>query len=101
MEQIPIQWYSFVDKIGDRTKIDENTHFKLAHDDTIDINTVLTEIKHVICHTDTSISLKQEDITKTNSLSAKSMLSDKAKARREPIDGEAARMFSDSFVISI
>ncbi|CAF5014874.1 unnamed protein product, partial [Rotaria magnacalcarata] len=34
--QIRIQWYSFVDDNRDENDIDENTHFKISFEDTLD-----------------------------------------------------------------
>ena len=84
-KQIPIQRCSLISEISDQTDIDENTHFKIDSDDTIDTNTILMEIKDLVHHTDKSISLKNEDIIQTNYRLKKWISSIKSRKRRRTI----------------
>lgn len=78
---------------------DQNTHFKLDSEDTIDTTTILMQIKDLVHHTDKSISLKKEDIIETNERLKKVISPVKVRKRREATDSEAARMFLYSSMI--
>lgn len=100
-EEIPIRWCSLIDgdDDDDETKIDENTHFKLDYEDTLDTNAILMEIKHVIHHADHSISLRKQDIILTNRLLKKSISPDKSTAKRKKVThDESARKLIINFL---
>ncbi|CAF3793465.1 unnamed protein product [Rotaria socialis] len=71
--QIRIQWYSFVDDNRDENDIDENTHFKISFEDTLDIQAILTSIPSVVTYANKIITLKKKDIVRTQRLLRKSI----------------------------
>ncbi|CAF2162294.1 unnamed protein product [Rotaria magnacalcarata] len=71
--QIRIQWYSFVDDNRDENDIDENTHFKISFEDTLDIQAILTSIPSVVTYAHKIITLKKKDIVRTQRLLHKSI----------------------------
>jgi len=68
-----IRWCSRIDGKADEDAIDENTHFILDYEDTLDPQTILTSIPSVIRYPDRSISLKSQDIFETKRLLEKSI----------------------------
>jgi hypothetical protein len=92
-KQIPIRWCS----VANETQIDENTRFKLDYKDTLDPNTILTKIPNVVHHPDKTISLKKQDIIKTNRLLKKAITNETGSnvtKRRRINSGEVARKLS-------
>lgn len=75
---------------NDKTKIDENTHFKLDYETVVDLNTIMMEIRDVVHHTNHDVSLKKEDIIKTNDLLKKFNSSAKFKKRNRTVCTAAA-----------
>ena len=80
---VRIQWYSFVDQNQNENNIDENTRFKLSHDDVLDIHTVLTEIPSVVTHPHHRISLKKKDIIRTHRLLKESIKAETSQTTEE------------------
>ena len=88
--QIRIQWYSFVEENQDEHDIDENTRFKLSHQDMLDMQTILTEIPSVVTHPHYRISLKKKDITRARHLLKESINAeaDQTGRKKRPATGE-------------
>ncbi|CAF4470899.1 unnamed protein product [Rotaria sp. Silwood2] len=84
-KKIRIRWCSLADENGDETKIDENTRLKLDYEDTLDPNTILTGITHVVRHSDKTISLKKQDIIETKRLLERSIKGETVSSD-EPMD---------------
>jgi hypothetical protein len=80
-----IRWCSLAEGNDEDTIIDENTHFKLDYEDTLDPHTILTGIPSVIRHTDKTVSLNKQDIIETRRLLEKSVKGE-APSSDEPMD---------------
>jgi hypothetical protein len=80
-----IRWCSRTDGKGDEAEIDENTHFQIDYEDTLNPQTILTGIPNVIRHADKTISLKKQDIFETKRLLEKSIKGE-ASTSDEPMD---------------
>jgi hypothetical protein len=81
-----IRWCSRADgNDDDEAEIDENTHFKIDYEDTLDPNTILTGIPSVIRHSDKTISLEKQDIIETKRLLEKSIKGE-TPSSDEPMD---------------
>ena len=68
-----IRWYARTDGKDDEAPIDENTHFQMDFDDTLDPHTILTGIPDIIRHPDRTISLSKQHIFETKRLLEKSI----------------------------
>ena len=86
MTRIRIQWYAFVDETRDENNIDEETLFKLSHNDTIDIHSVLTNIKSVVTHSHKGITMKKSDINRTQRLLKESIKAELPRTTRDKRD---------------
>ena len=80
-----IRWCSLAEGDDDETVINENTHFKLDYEDTLDPHTILTGIPSVIRHADKTISLSKQDIIETRRLLEKSVKGE-TPSSDEPMD---------------
>jgi hypothetical protein len=80
-----IRWCSRTDGKGDEAEIDENTHFQIDYEDTLNPQTILTGIPNVIRHADKTVSLKKQDIFETKRLLEKSIKGE-ASTSDEPMD---------------
>lgn len=68
-----IRWCARTDGKDDEAPIDENTHFQMDFDDTLDPQTILTGIPDVIRHSDKTLSLSKQHIFETHRLLEKSI----------------------------
>jgi hypothetical protein len=81
-----IRWCARVDGKDDEAEIDENTHFNMDYDDTLDPHTILTGIPNVIRHADKTISLNKQYIFETKRLLDKSIKGGETSTSDEPMD---------------
>jgi hypothetical protein len=80
-----IRWYARLDGKEDEAEIDENTHFQMDYEDTLDPHTILTGIPSIVRHPDRTISLKKQHIIETKRLLDKSIRGNTS-ASDEPMD---------------
>jgi len=90
-----IRWCSRADGKDDEAPIDENTHFKIDYEDTLDPHTILTGIPNIIRHSDKTISLKKQDIIETKRLLEKSVKGE-TPSSDEPMDLTKEKVSTDS-----
>ena len=82
-----IRWCARTDGKDDEAPIDENTHFQMDYDDTLDPQTILTGIPDVIRHSDKTLSLSKQHIFETKRLLDKSIKGETSTSTSdEPMD---------------